>query len=258
LFYNKFKAGTFNYLLYIKSRFFRILPTYILVVSCIYLASFFIEKAPFLLIDFSQTLLLFYYIKNQEYSPILPVSWSLEIEFIFYIAVPYIVSFIRMFNRLFIIIGLYLIFVLLKCTNLSDFEDSIFNSCRLFLLGFFLAEIYSAKIVFSLQLRIISILFGFYGMIIFVESVFFDFFLFLFFISFLQFTYCSKVFDFISKRSFAIYLFHLPFLYVYFKYLNILYSHYFLLNFFIHFFISSSLILFFSDLIYKYFEKRFI
>ena len=265
LFYNKFRSGQLHLLKYFKNRLLRIYPAYfvVIVLSFICLKTFDIANATST--DFIQTLFLYFYSLNGNYSPILPVSWSLEIEFVFYLLVPFLVYIIR--SRVHIIILFYVICYLLCIVFLEHvILYNYFKAFRFFALGFLLAELverYAGRVKISRIQSIFLFSLSITMMVYFIENIIFDLSIaLLFFISYLySFGGISNLINYVSVRVYSIYLIHLPVIFIYFKvlkYINIgdlLYqSIYFLL---IHVCLSFYLTITLSNLLYKYVENRF-
>jgi peptidoglycan/LPS O-acetylase OafA/YrhL len=265
LFYNKFNSNNLNYIMYLKSRALRILPAYFFIITLSYFAisNFNVVNVNFT--DYLQTLFLCYYTLTEKYSPILPVSWSLEIEFLFYILVPFLVIVLKSNVRNIII--LYILCHLMSYV----FKDSIilfsyFKAFRFFTLGFLLAELLALdfiKLRVSQNQWMLLTFVSLCSMIYFVEKLIFDFFMALLFISVCQLSFkrSINVVHFLASRTYGIYLTHLPLLYLYFEMLEKLKLDFSFLTFpafvLINLIASFILTLFSSNLLYKYVEKRF-
>jgi exopolysaccharide production protein ExoZ len=265
LFYNKFKSGQFHLLKYFKNRILRIYPSYfvVIVLSFICLKTFNIANVTST--DFIQTLFLYFYSFNGNYSPVLPVSWSLEIEFVFYLLVPFLVYFIG--SRIHIIILFYIFCYLLSIVFIEQLVlYNYFKAFRFFALGFLLAEFlerYARTVKIPKILSVFLFFLSIIMMVLFIENIIFDLAIaLLFFTSYLySFGSLSNMINYVADRVYSVYLIHLPVIFLYLnilKYVNkgeiVSQSIYILI---IHICISFYLTIALSNLLYKYVENRF-
>lgn len=136
---------------YFWRRLSRLAPPYILLMTFFFLALVFLRSAPFGEL-FPHYLASMFYVHNilfQDFTPINPVTWSLEVEVQFYILAPLLARlFFRLrkplLRRLVLVEAIIIIIVLQQQFGLYEepWKFSILGNLHLFLAGFLLADVY--------------------------------------------------------------------------------------------------------------------
>lgn len=129
----------------------RLEPPYIILMSFFFLVLVFMRSAPFgeLLPHYLASIFYLHNIIYQDYTPINPVAWSLEIEIQFYIFAPLLAAlffrFRNVFLRRFLLAGSLVGFLLLQ-QHMGWYRGpmklTLLGNLHLFLAGFLLADIF--------------------------------------------------------------------------------------------------------------------
>lgn len=275
-----------NFFVYIKKRFLRIVPLAFLT-TCIFWA----VKTDFSILSFQDLFAHLFFINGffpQWYSSINPVTWSISIEMIFYLILPFlwyrlskqkinkflVICFGLVVISFFYRAGLFFIFEDWTAKEKIIFTEQLWGRFDQFFLGIFLAYLFTykknilekyLKYVFVLSIFLLFIS----GFLFFVlESSFRDYFLlqvFLHFITGLSFffliwkfiflaksykdNFFIKTFSFLGTISYGIYLLHFPVISIINKFVE---------NSFLALFIILSITIISSYISWNYFEKFFI
>jgi peptidoglycan/LPS O-acetylase OafA/YrhL len=275
-----------DFFVYIKKRFLRIIPLAFLT-TCI----FWILKTDLSVLSFQDLFAHLFFINGffpQWYSSINPVSWSISIEMMFYLLLPFlwyrlskrkIDNFIIISFSLVIIsfsyrAGLFFIFDDWSIKEKLIFSEQLWGRFDQFFLGIFLAYLLSYKKdileKYSKYTFVLSILFLLISSVLFfvLESSFRDCLLlqvFLHFITGLGFffliwkfiflsksykdNFLIKTFSFLGTISYGLYLLHFPIISIVYRFID---------NSFLALFIILFITIISSYISWNYFEKYFL